>query len=100
MRIKDGQRAVYNSNSSVCTFAYAINRPGARIVLDFVSNGQDEAFDMKLMNGCRSNAFKCIVVNPEVIRHFLPDDKFGPSSDIVNANSSAHKQKVRTYGVQ
>ncbi|KAH8815645.1 hypothetical protein F5884DRAFT_852112 [Xylogone sp. PMI_703] len=86
-RISEGQRAVYNSNGAVCTFAYAVNKPGAKKVLDFVSSGQDQAFDIKLMNGCRSNAYKCIVVNPEVMRHFKPDPEFGESSEIGQVNS-------------
>lgn len=99
-RISEGQRAVYNSNGAVCTFAYAVNKPGAKKVLDFVSSGQDEAFDIKLMNGCRSNAFKCIVVNPEVMRHFTPDAEFGESSEIGKENSGANTHPAGQGGEQ
>lgn len=85
-RVGEGERAVYAGRGPVCSFAYAVTAAGARRALAYVATGAEEAFDIKLMRGCEAGALACLVVNPEVVRHFRPDAHFGPSSDVGAAN--------------
>ncbi|KAK7964352.1 hypothetical protein PG988_011326 [Apiospora saccharicola] len=82
----EGQRAVYRSQGAICSYAYAVNRRGVRKVLEYVSRGQEQAFDTKLFHGCREGALDCISVNPELFRHFQPDLKFGQTSEVDKQN--------------
>ncbi|KAK8079238.1 hypothetical protein PG994_003045 [Apiospora phragmitis] len=82
----EGQRAVYRSQGAICTYAYAVNQRGVRKVLEYVSEGQEQAFDTKLFHGCRAGALDCISVNPELFRHFQPDEKFGQTSEVDKQN--------------
>lgn len=82
----EGQRAVYRSQGAICSYAYAVNRRGVRKVLEYVSRGQEQAFDTKLFHGCREGALDCIAVNPELFRHFQPDAEFGQTSEVDKQN--------------
>ncbi|KAK8096508.1 glycosyltransferase family 25 protein [Apiospora kogelbergensis] len=82
----EGQRAVYRSQGAICSYAYAVNKQGIRKVLEYVSQGQEQAFDTKLFHGCRSGSLNCISVNPELFRHFQPDKKFGQTSEVDKQN--------------
>ncbi|KAK8062197.1 hypothetical protein PG997_014294 [Apiospora hydei] len=92
----EGQRAVYKSQGAICTYAYAVNRKGVRKVLEYVSGGQEQAFDTKLFHGCRSGALECISVNPELFRHFTPDEKFGQTSEVDKQNWGGEEKISKT----
>ncbi|KAL4919162.1 hypothetical protein BDW62DRAFT_46139 [Aspergillus aurantiobrunneus] len=70
--IPQGDRAVFRSVMPVCSFAYALTRDGARKVLEDLSRGDDEAFDIAMMNGCRERGLHCVSVLPEVFREYIP----------------------------
>lgn len=72
--IQEGHRAVQYLRQAVCTFAYGVTSSGARRILEILSSGQDEAFDVGLMNKCRQGFLKCITVNPELFHHHNPQD--------------------------
>ncbi|KAK6836830.1 hypothetical protein PG987_007325 [Apiospora arundinis] len=93
----EGQRAVYRSQGAICSYAYAVNRAGVRKVLEYVSEGQEQAFDTKLFQGCRNGKLDCIAVNPELFRHFQPEEKFGQTSEVDKQNWGG-EEKIKHDG--
>lgn len=94
--IEEGQRAVFASIYPVCTFAYAVTAKSASTILDFVGEGQDFAFDLKMNRGCGKHRYRCITVSPELMRHFKPDEQYGTSSEIAQQNGEGTESRLST----
>lgn len=75
--VSDGARSLSNSKNTVCSFAYGVHRRSAQKVLDWTSQGQNEAFDISLMTGCKSKNLDCVVVVPELMHHYEPPQLAG-----------------------
>jgi hypothetical protein len=75
--IQEGHRAVQFLQQAVCTFGYGVTAAGARRLLDLMASGQDEAFDVGLMNKCKQGHLRCITINPEIMHHYNPKDGTG-----------------------
>lgn len=88
-----GQRVVFHSRMPICTFAYALSRQGARNVLLDIGAGNDEAFDIALMNGCRERGLNCITIFPELFHHYKPSEKLGGTS-LVNSHEDGNKVEI------
>ncbi|KAE8153793.1 hypothetical protein BDV25DRAFT_136543 [Aspergillus avenaceus] len=95
-RLPPSQRAVFHSGAPICTFAYGLSRDGARMVLQDVGAGKDEAFDIALMNGCRERNLTCISVLPEIFRHYVPPPSFGGSSLVNSKDEDNNTVRIET----
>ena len=71
-QLREGQRAVHFSSSPICTWAYAVSAEGARKVLAEASEGHAGAFDLLMMDGCKTERLKCITVNIELFDDYHP----------------------------
>ena len=95
-KLTEDHRAVVWANEPLCTFAYAVSRRGAGRILEWAGAGKGEAFDVKLMWGCKPDGpLRCVTVYPEVMHQYFPPedleyhsavdlengDKFGEESD-------------------
>ena len=68
LQFRTQTRILHRSAGPVCTFAYAVTLKGAKKLRNWAST-TGEAFDVKLSQGCRTGALKCLSVSPEVIHH-------------------------------
>ena len=74
-KLKEGHRAVLWANEPLCTFAYAVSRRGAARILEWAGAGKGEAFDVKLMWGCKPEGpLRCVMVYPEVVHQYFPPE--------------------------
>ncbi|KAK5047695.1 hypothetical protein LTR84_006360 [Exophiala bonariae] len=76
-QLPHGHRAVQYVQDVGCTFGHGVTRLGARRILQFLGAGQDEAFDVALMNQCRKGNLQCITVLPELMHHYTPKERTG-----------------------
>jgi GR25 family glycosyltransferase involved in LPS biosynthesis len=76
-RLPENRRAVYTSSRPICTHAFAVTREGAKKLLDYVVDGQNEAYDVKLMQGCNDKKVNCITVTPEIMHEYRAPDVTG-----------------------
>jgi hypothetical protein len=83
-QLKRGQRAVHFSVGPICTWAYAVSANGARKLLAEASEGRDDAYDLKLMNKCKSEDLRCITVNMELFDQYTPAE--GEQSEVRAGN--------------
>lgn len=81
-RLPDNSRSVYPSFNPVCTFAYAVNGASIPKILNYVSHGESEAFDIRLMGGCKGRHISCVSVNPELMHQYFPPAKYGVGSEV------------------
>lgn len=86
MQIPEGQRFVQQALGPICTFGYAISRPGAIKILQHASHGQNDAYDLQLSLGCREGVLKCISVNPEIFHQYYPPVSAGYVSEVDSGN--------------
>lgn len=89
--LPETQRTVYPSSNPVCTFAYALSAEGARKALAFSDHAESEAFDIRLMWGCKTRALKCISVVPELFHSYFPAERFGVKSEVDVGNGESGK---------
>lgn len=71
-QLKAGQRAVHFSSSPICTWAYAVSAEGARKVMGEASEGHGGAFDLLMMDRCKTEKWRCITVNIELFDDYHP----------------------------
>ncbi|GAB7336727.1 hypothetical protein MBLNU13_g10828t1 [Cladosporium sp. NU13] len=71
-QLREGQRAVHFSSRPICTWAYAVSADGARKVLAEASEGHAGAFDLLMMDGCKTERWRCITVNTELFNNYHP----------------------------
>jgi hypothetical protein len=86
-QLKQGQRAVHFSVGPICTWAYAVSANGAHKLLTEALEGRDDAYDLMLMNKCKSEKLKCITVNMELFHQYIPAG--GEQSEVRAGNSGA-----------
>jgi hypothetical protein len=82
-------RAVQRGINPVCTFGYALTRRGAMKVAKWAGKGENEAFDIRILEGCKGKHLSCVVVNPEVMHHYQPPREFGHISNVAEGNGKA-----------
>jgi hypothetical protein len=75
-----GNRAIQNGINPVCTFSYAVTSHGAQRLLDFAGKGENEAYDIRLLDGCKNGHLNCITVQPEIMHHYAPPKNLGYTS--------------------
>ena len=85
--ITPGKRTVQRSINTVCSFGYALSRRGAVKVLKWAGKGENEAYDIRLLQGCKSKDLSCVVINPELMHHYVPPREFGHISNVADGNS-------------
>jgi hypothetical protein len=102
-QLGEGQRAVHFSSSPICTWAYAVSAEGARKVMAEASEGHGGAFDLLLMDRCKTEKWRCITVNIELFDDYHPAE--GELSEIRAGDSepdlepAASKKMGRTKNV-
>jgi hypothetical protein len=89
-QLEPGQRAVHFSVGPICTWAYAVSASGAHKLLAEASEGHHDAFDLMLMNKCKSEKLRCITVNMELFDQYLPAE--GEQSEVRAGNSGADSE--------
>lgn len=85
-----GSRVIYKSHWPLCTFAYAVNRASAaRILATYGTEGEDgcAAYDVRLLEACRDQGWKCWTVAPELFHHVAG------KSEIANVNDAGSKSE-------
>ncbi|OJJ52371.1 hypothetical protein ASPSYDRAFT_62883 [Aspergillus sydowii CBS 593.65] len=92
--LPERHRVVFYSQMPICSFAYALSRQGARNVLLDIGTGNDEAFDIALMNGCRERGLNCITVFPELFHHYKPSEKLGSTSLVNSHDNDSNKVEI------
>lgn len=85
-----GHRAVQYVQDAGCTFGYGVTRLGARKVLRLLGAGQDEAFDVGLMNQCVNDNLRCLTILPELMHHYTPKEGTGYVSPNDEGNGVGH----------
>ncbi|KAK8245695.1 hypothetical protein IWZ00DRAFT_441344 [Phyllosticta capitalensis] len=82
--IYEGYRMLHRSKWPLCTFGYAVNRASARRILEELApketEGGCQAYDVRILEGCRDLDYKCYSANPELFHHIQAP------SEITNAN--------------
>jgi hypothetical protein len=83
-QISEGHRAVQRGTLPVCSFAYGVTNHGARKILDWSSNGKEEAFDSKLSEAVRHRRrlLDIVTIQPELMHHYQPMAKDGYTSQV------------------
>jgi hypothetical protein len=81
-----GNRVVQRSQLTFCSFGIAFSRRGAQKVLKFAGKGEDKSYDLRMQNGCRNKDLSCLVVNPEIMHHYVPPGEFGHISTVADAS--------------
>ncbi|KAI1767302.1 glycosyltransferase family 25 protein [Hypoxylon sp. FL1150] len=80
--LDEGHRQVQASFLTVCTFGYGVTKRGARKIVNLLSKGADEAFDVALSGYCKEEKLKCLVVNPQLFNHYEPPADSGYLSGV------------------
>lgn len=80
--LAEGHRQVQASFLTVCTFGYGVTKKGAQKIVDLLSKGGDEAFDVALSGSCKEQKLKCLVVNPQLFNHYEPPADSGYLSGV------------------
>lgn len=88
-----GKRAVHRSINPLCTFGYGITRGGAEKILKWAGRGRSEAYDVRLMKGCKEEELSCLSVVPELMHHYTP-----PLTDVNGMGSLAEEDFERVMG--
>lgn len=88
--VENQRRLVHESVRPLCTFAYAVTRSAAERVLYGFARQEPvrdaekpcEAYDVRLLEGCRDEGLKCISVNPEIFHHSNMGSEIAQMSDV------------------
>jgi hypothetical protein len=78
--LQAGNRAIQEGINPVCTFGYAVTSHGAQRLLDFAGKGGNEAYDIRLLDGCKNGHLNCVTVQPEIMHHYEPPAELGYKS--------------------
>lgn len=95
--ITPGNRVVQRAIHPVCSFGIAFSRRGAVKVLKWAGKGQNEAYDIRLQEGCKSKELSCLIVNPEMMHHYTPPGEFGHISNVADANLKGSKAEEEEF---
>lgn len=90
-------RVVQRSVNPVGTIGYALTKRGAKKILMWAGKGENEAYDIRLMQGCRTKDLSCVVVNPEVMHHYVPPMDFGHVSEVAEANGAGSRAEAEDF---
>lgn len=95
--ITPGKRSVQRGILTFCSFGIALSRRGAVKVLKYAGKGEDKSYDIRLQNGCRFKDLSCLVVNPELMHHYVPPKEFGHISTVADANFKGSKAEEEEF---
>jgi hypothetical protein len=95
--ITPGKRSVQRGVHTVCSFGIGLSRRGAVKVLKWAGKGENEAYDIRLQQGCKSKDLSCLVVNPELMHHYVPPGEFGHISTVADANLKGSKAEEEEF---
>lgn len=95
--ITPGNRVVQRSRLTFCSFAIGFSRRGATKVLKWAGKGEDKSFDIRLQNGCKSKDLSCLVINPELMHHYVPPSEFGHISTVADANQKGSEAEEEEF---
>jgi hypothetical protein len=90
LSIPSNTRLLHRSFWPFCTFAYAVNRRSAALILSTFSRepaAGSSAYDVALLSACRDKDWKCWSVAPELFHHRLGE------SEIFKADEEADDWK-------
>ena len=94
-KLKEDHRAVQWATDPLCTFAYAVSKSGAGKVLEWVGVGNGEAFDVKLMWGCKPGGpLCCVTVYPEVMHQYFPPEGLEYHSAVDLGNGVSYDEEL------
>lgn len=96
--------AIYTS-TSICTFGYAVTLSGAAKILEYLSAGNNEAFDVALQQACKEDGkLECLSVTPEIFHHYNlpagaadPERGIGNLIEVVNAQTESATQSATHF---
>lgn len=93
--LAEGHRHLFWSRNPICTYAYAVTHTGAQKILEWASDGQNEAYDIHLQNGCQRGGLKCISVVDQLFHHYRPPPEIGQGSDILGSVSEEVGERIK-----
>ncbi|KAF8846662.1 hypothetical protein BDZ45DRAFT_682402 [Acephala macrosclerotiorum] len=95
--LSEGKRVVQRAVNPVCSFGFAVTRRGAQKILKWAGKGENEAYDIRLMQGCKEKRLSCVVVNPELMHHYVPPREFGHISNVAEGNGRASEAEEEEF---
>lgn len=95
--LKEGKRVVQRAVNPVCSFGFAVTRRGAQKILKWAGKGENEAYDIRLMQGCKQKKLSCVVVNPELMHHYVPPGEFGRISNVAEGNGRGSEAEEEEF---
>ncbi|KAE9379856.1 glycosyltransferase family 25 protein [Stipitochalara longipes BDJ] len=95
--IMPGTRSVQRGLQTHCSFGIALSRRGAIKVLQYAGKGEDKSFDFRIKNGCTKKDLSCLVVNPELMHHYVPPGEFGHVSTVADANERGSRAEEEEF---
>jgi hypothetical protein len=95
--IKPGTRVIQRGVNPVGTIGYALTRRGAKKVAKWAGKGENEAYDIRLLQGCKTKDLSCLVVNPEIMHHYVPPREFGHVSEVAEVNGGGSRAEEEDF---
>ncbi|KAN0114573.1 glycosyltransferase family 25 protein [Hyaloscypha variabilis] len=95
--LNPGSRYVQRAVNPVGTIGYAMTKRGMKKVALWAGKGENEAYDIRLLEGCRSKDLSCIVVNPQLMHHYVPPMDFGHISEVAGVNGAGSKAEEEDF---
>jgi hypothetical protein len=95
--ITPGKRSVQRASLTFGSYAIALSRRGATKVLKYCGKGENKAYDIRLQQGCKSKDLSCLILNPELMHHYVPPGEFGHISTVADANSKGSKAEEEEF---
>ena len=97
LNIKPGTRVVQRGINPVGTIGYALTKRGAKKIAKWAGKGENEAFDIRLLQGCKTKNLSCLVVNAMVIHHYMPPREFGHVSEVAGVNGGGSRAEEEDF---
>lgn len=66
-------------------------------VLDWAGKGQAEAYDIRLMSGCKLKQLDCVTITPEVMHHYTPTKELGYVSLVAEQDGKGSSVEEERY---
>jgi hypothetical protein len=101
LSIPSKTRFLHRSYWPFCTFAYAVNRRSAEMILSTFSTepeGGRSAYDVALLCACRDHDWKCWSVAPELFHHGFGESEIFRADKVDAEEKEARKRKGSTRG--
>ncbi len=90
-------RALQRGLNPVGTVGYALTRRGAKKIMMWAGKGENEAYDVRLMEGCKKKELSCLVIAPELMNHYIPPKDFGHVSEVAGVNGAGSKAEEEDF---